>query len=142
MLLWNHKFLRDCLRKYRLFWNPAKLRLMYLNEKFKQNLSRETRIVYLTPYRTISHIVSDDITYHIGRYHISYRTISHIISEIVSEKSHENLSDYIQFLLKKILELNKKRDYFFWKNLDIQVSMIVLTRSLERIFNPSRFAGI
>ena len=27
---------------------------------------------------------------------------------IVSEKSHQNSSDYTQFLLKKIFELNKK----------------------------------
>ena len=30
---------------------------------------------------------------------------------IVSKKSQKNLSDYIQFLLKKI-EFNKKREYF------------------------------
>ena len=31
---------------------------------------------------------------------------------IVSEKSHQDLSDYIQFLFKKIVKFNKKRIIF------------------------------
>ena len=34
------------------------------------------------------------------------------IPMIVSGKSHRNLSDYIQFLLKKKIEFDRKRDYF------------------------------
>ena len=31
---------------------------------------------------------------------------------IALEKSHQNLLDNIQFLMKKIFEFNKKEDYF------------------------------
>ena len=63
---------------------------------------------------------------------------------IVSEKSHQNLSDNIQFLFKKKIEFIKKQEWFLVKKLEIQViiSTIMLIRSSERIFNPSRYTGI
>ena len=61
----------------------------------------------------------------------------------VSEKSHTNLSGYIQFLFKKIFEFYKKGDFFAVKKGEIQIiiTMIMITRSSERIFNPSRYTG-
>ena len=61
---------------------------------------------------------------------------------IVSEKSHQNLTDYIQFLFKKRYGFNINK-LFLMKKSEIQViiSMIWLTRSSERIFNPSRYTG-
>ena len=62
---------------------------------------------------------------------------------IVSKKFHQNLSNYIQFLFKKRFEFNKTMDYFWRKKLKIQIisSMIMLIRSSEMIFNPSRYSG-
>ena len=57
---------------------------------------------------------------------------------IVSEKSRQNLSDYIQLLFKITFEFNKKGIIYSEK---IKNSMIMLTRSSERIFNPSRYTG-
>ena len=51
---------------------------------------------------------------------------------IISEKSHQNLSDYSQFRLKKRFEVNGK--------MKIRVN-ITMTRSSERIFNPLRYTG-
>ena len=34
---------------------------------------------------------------------------------IVSEKSRQNLADYIRFLFKEIYEFNIEIDYFKWK---------------------------
>ena len=61
---------------------------------------------------------------------------------IVSEKSYQNLSDYIQLLFKKYRKLIKKW-LLLVKKWEIQViiSMIMLTRSSERIFNPMRYTG-
>ena len=56
----------------------------------------------------------------------------------VSEKSHQNISDYIKFLFKKIFEVNKNR-FILMKTLDIKV--IILTRPSERGFSPMRFTG-
>ena len=36
---------------------------------------------------------------------------------IVSEKSHQNLSDYIQFLFKKRFEVDKKKGLFLVKKM-------------------------
>ena len=61
---------------------------------------------------------------------------------IVSEKSHQNLSDYTQFIFKKRFEFNiKKKELFLVKEWEIQViiTMIMLTRSSERILNPWRW---
>ena len=60
-----------------------------------------------------------------------------------SEKSHQNLSDYNQFLFKKRFQDNKDR-FFLIKKLEIQiiVFMIMLTRSSERIFIRMRYTGI
>ena len=48
-----------------------------------------------------------------------------------------------EFLLKKRFEVTKKQ-IFLVKKLEIQVivSMIMLTRSSERIFNPKRYSSI
>ena len=45
--------------------------------------------------------------------------------------------------IQKRFGFNKKRDYFWWKKLEIQVIlyMVMPTRSSERIFNPSRYTG-
>ena len=51
---------------------------------------------------------------------------------IVLKKSHQNLSDYMQFLFKKRrFELNKKWDFCLVKKLEIQeiIAIIMLTRS-------------
>ena len=63
---------------------------------------------------------------------------------IVSEKSHQNLSDYFQLFLNKRFEFNIKKRLILVKKLEIQViiSMLMLTRSLGRIFNSSRYTGI
>ena len=63
---------------------------------------------------------------------------------IVSEKSHQNLSDYNQFLFKIWFTHNIKKWLFLVKKWEIQVivTIIMLTRSLENIFNPSRYTGI
>ena len=62
---------------------------------------------------------------------------------IASEKSHQNLSDYNQFLFKKDLKLTKNR-FFLVKKwvIVVTVFMIMLSRSSERIFNPMRYTGI
>ena len=78
---------------------------------------------------------------------------------ISSEKSHQNLLDYNEFLFKKDLKL-MKNEKFRWKSgkgstfqvlfqvlvekweIQVIVSMIMLTRSSERIFNPMRYTGI
>ena len=62
---------------------------------------------------------------------------------IVSEKSPRNLSDYIQFLFKIFFNLIKKGTISSEK-LEIQLIMtiIMLTRFSERIFNPSRYSSI
>ena len=60
---------------------------------------------------------------------------------IVSEKSHQNLSAvYIQFLFRKRFEFNKELRLFLEKKREIQViiSMIMLTRSSEGYFNSNR----
>ena len=46
------------------------------------------------------------------------------------------------FHSKKDLKLTQKKIH--WKKLEIQViiSMIILTRSSERIFNPMRYTGV
>ena len=61
---------------------------------------------------------------------------------IASEKSHQNLSD-LQFYSKSDLNLTKNR-FFLVKIGDNQViiSIIMLTRSSERIFNLMRNTGI
>ena len=51
----------------------------------------------------------------------------------VSEKSHQNLSDYIQFLFEKKLNLLKK---------GIISSENMLTCSSERIFSPRCYTGL
>ena len=63
---------------------------------------------------------------------------------IVSEKSHQNLSEYIQFLINKHLYSIKKRTISSEKmrNSGNYNYMIMLTRSSERIFNPSRYTGM
>ena len=52
-------------------------------------------------------------------------------------------SDYKQFLLKKYLNLIEKKGLFLVEKWEIQViiSMIMLTRSSESIFNPMRYTG-
>ena len=59
------------------------------------------------------------------------------------EKSHQNLSDYNQFLFKTNLKLLINR-YFLVTIWEIQVIlfMIMLTRSSKRIFNPMRSTGL
>ena len=61
---------------------------------------------------------------------------------IASEKLHENLSNYNQFLLKK-KKFEVKKRYFLVKKLEIKVIvfMIMLTHSSERIFNTMRYTG-
>ena len=60
------------------------------------------------------------------------------------EKKHQNLLDYNQILFKKRFKVNKKTDFLLRRNEKIQVivSMIMLTRSSERIFNPMRYTGL
>ena len=63
---------------------------------------------------------------------------------IASEKSHSNLSDYNELLLKKKdLKLIKNR-YSLAKKSETQVIvfMIMLTRSSEKIFDSMRYTGI
>ena len=62
---------------------------------------------------------------------------------IVSKKSHQNLSDYIQqFLFKKRFKVDKKQ-IFLDENWEIQVIafMNMLTRFSDRIFNPMCYTG-
>ena len=59
---------------------------------------------------------------------------------IVLEKSHENLSHYLQFLLKKDFNLIRK-ELFLVRKLDNN-KIIMLTRFSERIFNTSRYTGV
>ena len=61
---------------------------------------------------------------------------------IVSEKWHQNLYDYIQFLFKKRFKVDKNR-LFLVKKWDIQIIIfvIMLTRFSERIFIPMRYTG-
>ena len=63
---------------------------------------------------------------------------------IESEKSHQNISDYIQILLKKRFELNNKKGLIIVKKGEISViiTIIMLTRSSDRIFNPSCYTGM
>ena len=63
-----------------------------------------------------------------------------------SEKSHQNRSDYTQFLFLKRFKFNKKKDYFYQKmRVDIInqviINIIMLTRSTEMIFNPSHYTS-
>ena len=60
---------------------------------------------------------------------------------VVSEKWHQNPLDFIQLLLKKRFELYKKKGLFLVKQWEIQViiTIIMLTLSVERIFNPNRY---
>ena len=55
-------------------------------------------------------------------------------------KSLQNLSVYIQFLLKKKFEVDKK-GFFQVKKYEMQVIVSMLTRSSERIFNLLRYIG-
>ena len=68
-----------------------------------------------------------------------------VIPMIVSEKSHQNLSDCNQFILRKNdLKFIKKNRFFLAKKSEIQVIefMIMLNHSSERIFNPSHYIGV
>ena len=60
------------------------------------------------------------------------------------EKSYQNLSNYIQFLLKKRFELNEKKSIILAKKCEIQgiLSMIMFTLSSQRIFNQIHYTGI
>ena len=61
---------------------------------------------------------------------------------IVSEKSYQNNSDYVQFVIKNRFEVDKKGIISSKKWLiQVIISIIVLTRSSERIFNPMRYTG-
>jgi len=62
---------------------------------------------------------------------------------ILSEKSHQKISDYIQFLFKqKVLNLIKKGIISREKSeIQVIISKIMLTRSSEKICNPMRFTG-
>ena len=62
---------------------------------------------------------------------------------IASEKSHQNISDYYQFLLKKNLKLMENFKINSIEKLKIQVIvfMIKLTRSSERFFNLMHYIG-
>ena len=61
---------------------------------------------------------------------------------IVLENSQQNLSEYIQFLFKKIFELNKKGIISGEKMRNSgNYNYDYLTRSSERIFNPCRYSG-
>ena len=62
---------------------------------------------------------------------------------IASEKPHQNLSDFNQFLFKEIFAVNKKQ-IFQVKNREIQVIvyMIMLICSSEKIFNPMLYTGL
>ena len=66
---------------------------------------------------------------------------------IASKKLHQNLSDYNQFYLKKVLKLIKTRFLSQIQNenkkWEIQVHeyMIMFTRSSERIFSLMRCSG-
>ena len=58
-----------------------------------------------------------------------------------SEESHQNLSIYNQFLFIKIFEVNKKQIFLAKKSeIEFNIFMIMLTRSLQMIFNPMRYA--
>ena len=57
---------------------------------------------------------------------------------IASEKSHQNLSDNIQFLLKKDFNLIRK-DIISSEKIR---NSVMFTCSPEIIFNPSRYTGI
>ena len=58
-----------------------------------------------------------------------------------SEKSHQNILDYNQFLFKTRFEVNKKQ-IFLVKKLEIQVIvfMIIFTCSSKMIFNSMRYS--
>ena len=60
---------------------------------------------------------------------------------ITSEKSHQNLSDYNQFLLRKRFEVNKKQ-IFSTETIRMIVYMIMLTRSMERVSYPMHYTGM
>ena len=57
-------------------------------------------------------------------------------------KSHQHLSDYIHFCIQKDLKLIKDR-FFLGEKWEIQliISMTMLTRSSEIFFNPMPFSG-
>ena len=59
-----------------------------------------------------------------------------------SEKSRQNLSECIQFFFLQYLKSIKNR-FFLVKKWEIQVilSIIMLIRSLERVFIPMRYTG-
>ena len=61
---------------------------------------------------------------------------------VLSEKSHQPYSN--QFLFKNWFEFNKKVIISSekWEIQMIQIQMIMLTRSSERILNPSRYTGL
>ena len=60
-----------------------------------------------------------------------------LIPMIASEKSHQNLSDYIHFLLKKRFEVNKK-SIFLVKKCEIHVFMIMLLNgSKQKVYRKS-----
>ena len=61
---------------------------------------------------------------------------------IASEKSHQNPSDYKQFLFKKrFIKINKKQFFFSGETIINSDNCIydLLTRSSERILNPKRY---
>ena len=59
---------------------------------------------------------------------------------IASEKSHQNISEYSQILLKKYMKLIKKKIVQVKKReIKIIGFMIMLTRSSEGIFNPMHY---
>ena len=62
---------------------------------------------------------------------------------IVSEKSHQNLLGYIEFSLKRKFDLIKKGIISTEKKREIQViiTIIMLTRSTERIFKFKSLYG-
>ena len=61
---------------------------------------------------------------------------------IVSEKSQQNLSVYIQFFLKYFLNLKNELFPEIKGKIQVTITIIILTRSSERIFNPSRYTDI
>ena len=57
-----------------------------------------------------------------------------------SEKSHQNLRDYIQFSLKK--DLNSIEKMIIKWEIQIIICIIMLPCSSEMIFNPSRYTDL
>ena len=60
---------------------------------------------------------------------------------IALEKTHQNSSDYNQFLLRKRFEVNKKQ-IFSTETIRMIVYMIMLTRSMERVSYPMHYTGM